>query len=350
MSAGIRSSLRWYAALFTAIIFGDAVNAASIGHSAATNIQESSFVTLGGIEQWVTIRGGDTGNPILLVVHGGPGDVLSPHVDRFAPYESEFIVVQWDQRGAGRTYGVYGDETPRLTLDRVANDGIELAEYLSRHLEKDSLIVLGHSWGTVIATEMVTRRPELFSAYVGTGQIASWARSVQAQFDFLETLARQTDDEELSAELAAMQPLDPMDLEQFGRLSGLLRSHLDPADAAWLEGLRERASGMFTEQELSDVIDGMNFSGRSLISTQMEVDLFESVPRLEVPLFVIQGHADLFTPTRAAVAYFEHVDAPLKALFVIDEAGHFALVTHQAAFRDALLEITRTLSSETGER
>lgn len=342
--------MRRYTALFIAIIFGNAVFAASIGTAAPTNIQKSSFITLGGIEQWVTIRGDDTANPVLLVVHGGPGDVLSPHVDRFAPYESEFIVVQWDQRGSGRTYGIYGDETPQLTLDRVANDGIELAEYLSRRLERNSVIVLGHSWGSVIAMEMVTRRPELFSAYVGTGQVASWARSVQAQFDFLETQARQTGDEELTAELAAIQPLDPMNLEHFQRLNRPLRRHLDPADAAWLKGLRERAGEMFTEQELSDLTEGMNFSGRSLISTQMQVDLFETVPRLEVPMFVIQGRNDLFTPSRAAIAYFEHVDAPLKDLIVIEDAGHFVLVTHQEAFLTALLEITRTVASKTGRR
>ena len=153
--------------------------------------------------------------PVLLVAHGGPGDVLSPHVDEFAPYEKDFIVVQWDQRGSGRTYGLYGDETPELTLQRVAADGIELAVHLTKHLQKANLVVLGHSWGSVIAIEMATRRPDLFSAYVGTGQVASWERSVQAQFDFLLVRAQRTGDQGLSAELAAIQPLDPDKLGTF---------------------------------------------------------------------------------------------------------------------------------------
>jgi proline iminopeptidase len=313
--------------------------------AAAAAIEESSFVTLGGIEQWVTIRGDDTDKPVLLIVHGGPGDVLSPHIDRFIPYETAFVVVQWDQRGAGRTYGLYGEGTPQLTLDRVANDGIELAEYLTRRLQKSSVIVLGHSWGSVIGIEMISRRPALFSAYVGTGQVASWARSVQAQFDFLETRAKQSGDQELSAELAAIQPLDPLSLDHFRHLNGPLRRYLDPADAEWLAGLRERASTLFTAQELADVSEGMTFSGRSLISTQMQVNLFEAAPRVEVPFFLIQGRNDLFTPTRPAITYFEHVDAPVKDLAVIENAGHFALVTHQEEFLGALREAMRTAGS-----
>jgi pimeloyl-ACP methyl ester carboxylesterase len=305
--------------------------------AASQEVREARFVQLGGIEQWVTIRGDNRDKPVLLVAHGGPGDVLSPHVDEFAPYEKEFIVVQWDQRGSGRTYGLYGDETPELTLERVAADGIELAVYLTKHLKKANVIVLGHSWGSVIAVEMTTRRPDLFSAYVGTGQVASWERSVRAQFDFLVALAERTDDQGLRNELATMQPLDPRSLEHFRRLNTPLRRRLNLADATWLRELRDWATQSLTEQELSDLSGGMNFSGRSLISTQIQVNLFETAPRLEVPMLVIQGQDDLFTPTGPAIAYFEHVDAPQKKIVVIEEAGHFALVTHQSAFLEALL-------------
>lgn len=318
-----------------------AVGAAAKGQ----RVEEARFVELGGIQQWVTIRGDDQDKPVLLVVHGGPGDVLSPHVDEFESYEAEFIVVQWDQRGSGRTYGLYGDETPELTLARVAADGIELAAYLKQYLQKEKVIVLGHSWGSVIAIEMVTRRPDLFGAYVGTGQVASWERSVQAQFDFLETQAQRTGDPELSADLEAIQPLGPGSLEHFRLLNAPLRRHLTDADATWLGELREWATRTLSEQELSDLSGGMTFSGGSLISTQIQVDLFETAPRLEAPMFVIQGQNDLFTPTGPAIAYFEYVEAPIKKLVVIAGAGHFALLTHQSAFLEALLDATRDVSA-----
>jgi pimeloyl-ACP methyl ester carboxylesterase len=312
----------------------------------AQRVEKAQFVELGRIQQWVTIRGEDQNKPVLLVVHGGPGDVLSPHVEEFAPYELDFTVVQWDQRGSGRTFSLYGDDTPELTLERVAADGIELAAYLTEHLQTEKVIVVGHSWGSVIATEMVKRRPDLFNAYVGTGQVASWKRSVQAQFDFLEAAAQRAGDQELSAELQVIQPLDPTNLEHFRRLNAPLRRHLNPADATWLRELREWATETLTEDELSDLSGGMNFSGRSLIATQMQVDLFETAPRLEVPMFIIQGQDDLFTPTGPAIAYYEYADAPLKKLVVIEDAGHFALVTHQRAFLNALLDTTRRVRNE----
>ena len=176
------------------------VHAPATEHRGA-RVEDARFVTLGGLDQWITIRGEDASKPILLLVHGGPGDVQSPLVSTYAPYERDFVLVQWDQRGAGRTYGRNGADTPDLTLDRVAKDGVELTEYLRARFRGNDIIVLGHSWGTAIATEMVRRRPELFAAYVGTGQIASWSESVDAQFDFLEARAHETGDARMLAEL-----------------------------------------------------------------------------------------------------------------------------------------------------
>jgi pimeloyl-ACP methyl ester carboxylesterase len=110
-----------------------------------TAIDRSSFVSIGGIDQWVSIKGEDPGNPVLLVVHGGPGEAQWPAAERYKPWEKAFTVVQWDQRGAGHTYGRYGAHTPDVTLDRIAKDGIEVAEYLCRTLGKKEIIDLGHS-------------------------------------------------------------------------------------------------------------------------------------------------------------------------------------------------------------
>ncbi len=93
-------------------------------------VQEAKFVTIGGIEQWITIRGQQSNLPLLLIIHGGPGDAQSPYTDVYADYEKKFIVVQWDQRGAGKTFGKYREQTPNLTIDQLVRDGIELAQYL----------------------------------------------------------------------------------------------------------------------------------------------------------------------------------------------------------------------------
>ena len=312
----------------------------------AVPVAEARFVSLGGLEQWITIRGDDRRNPILLLVHGGPGDVQSPLVSTYRPYERDFVLVQWDQRGSGKTFQRHGTATPNLTLARLAADGTELAEYLGARFAPRKVVVLGHSWGTAIATEMVLAKPALFAAYVGTGQIASWAESVEAQFGFLKEKARETRDTAMTAQLEAIGKPDPANPTQYFAFTRPLRRFLGPADSAWLANLLPliKSSPGFEESDLEAIGDGMNLSGRTLLPTQMQERLSTSALRFAVPYIVIQGREDIFTPTAPAVAYFRKIVAPAKRLIVVDRAGHFALATHAERFATALkdaLERTR---------
>ena len=200
------------------------------------------------------------------------GDVQSPLVDIYDAYERNFILVQWDQRGAGMTFGKYQDQTPDLTLNRLMSDGIELAEYLKNRFKQNGIIVLGHSLGTAIATGMVEKRPDLFAAYVGTGQIASWAESVQWQFDYLKSKAVSTNDKDLLNELLKIDKPDPNNTEQYFGFTKHLRRYFCGADARWLQNLRELGKTI-PQNELDNLIGGMNFSGRVLLPFQMQEEL-----------------------------------------------------------------------------
>ena len=163
-----------YRKLDALVSFLRARNAEQFSIRSPTGIDEASYVPIGGIEQWVRIRGQDRANPVLLLLHGGPGDVTSCWTFvLFAPWEEHFTVVQWDQRGASRTLGNSGPAVaPTLTVDRMAQDGVELADYLRKHLAKDKIILVAHSFGSIIGLRMVQTMPDLFDAYVGTGQVA----------------------------------------------------------------------------------------------------------------------------------------------------------------------------------
>jgi pimeloyl-ACP methyl ester carboxylesterase len=308
--------------------------------SSQRRVEEAGFVPIGGIDQFVTIRGDDASNPVLLLVHGGPGDVQSPFVSEYAPYERAFTLVQWDQRGAGRTYGRYGEATPDLTLDTVVRDGLELAEYLTRHLHKSKIILWGHSWGTVIGADMARRRPALFAVLVGTGQVGSWDRGIGYQHELVLAKARDSGDRALLETLDSLEPFDPRDLQDFLAVNRPMRTHLGTADSVWLAGIRQRITDVTTPEEPAAIGSGMNFSGATLFPTQVQEDLFSTAPNFEIPFVVIQGQHDLFTPTPVAIDYFEHVQAPRKELRVIEGAGHFVLVTHQDEVLAALLETT----------
>lgn len=298
-------------------------------------IEEASFVPLGGIEQFVTIRGDNRSNPVLLHIHGGPGWAFAAFTAEFALYEADFTVVQWDQRGSGCTFGRHGEATPELTLDRLASDGIELAGHLRSRLGGPKIIVLGHSFGSIVAIEMVRRAPEQFVLYVGTAQFASFAGAVEAQLAHLQRLA--ADDPALTSELEALAALDSQSLQRFGGVNRILQGGRLPAvDVAWLQRLPARASEAMTPEELADWQAGRQASGRRLITQIAGVELFATARRLEVPFVVIQGSDDLITPTAVARSYFEQVEAPWKDFVVVDGASHFPHLTHAPQFLSAL--------------
>lgn len=289
-------------------------------------IDQSSFVSIGGIDQWISIKGDDSRNPVLLVIHGGPGEAQWPAPDKYKRWEKAFTVVQWDQRGAGHTFGRYSTETPDVTLDRIAKDGIEVATYLCRTLDKKKIIILGHSWGSIVAVTMVQMKPELFAAYVGTGQVASWKASVETQFDLLLAKARQDGDEATVKQLEAIGRPDPA--------------------KAWLKSLRANATAMMTTdpKDIQHLADGMDFSAKHVLPDQMATDLPSTADKIDTAFFVIQGRDDVVTPTKAAIDYFTRVNAPKKELILIPDAGHFAFMTAADAFLTALTDKVRPIA------
>jgi proline iminopeptidase len=301
---------------------------------AGNRIEEGSFIAIGGIDQWVTIRGEDDRKPVLLLLHGGPGDTQSPFASAYAPYEKDFVLVQWDQRGGGRTYEKYGAKTPDLSLERQIADGIELAERLRQRFPRQKLILLGHSWGTILGTGMVQKRGDLFDAYVGAGQVASWADIVRYQYDYHLAAARKAGDADTVTRLEALGALDPTNFAQFRVINRTMRQNMPQADKAWFDGLTS-APGMTTAARRT-AADGMNFSGAALMGTLTHVDLTQTAPSFPIPWCIVHGREDLNTPLSAAERYFAVMKAPRKKMMIIEGAGHFALATNAAEFVAAL--------------
>jgi len=332
--------------LVTSLWLSNGMAAATLGplNTTATPIQEERFVTFGGIEQWITIRGANRANPVLLIVHGGPGDAQSGLRSIYAVYEKDFTIVQWDQRGAGRTYGKNPNSPPEP--ERVESDGIELAQYLCNYLEKKKIVLLGHSWGTHLGVEMVQRRPELFAVYVGTGQVGSWRANIQAQFDFLLAKARAANDRKRVEQLEAVGKPDPNDAAKYFSWWSMRNPYMSPDDARWFAELREivRSNPEFTEAYMKTLGDGMSFSGRTTVGAMLKTELPTTANTIKVPFIVIQGKEDMVTPTSVAVEYFQVVKAPKKKLILIEHAGHFAFVTHREEFLAALVKYVRPLA------
>jgi pimeloyl-ACP methyl ester carboxylesterase len=142
----------------------------------------------------------------LLYLHGGPGGSLRLATAAWRPWERHFRVVHWDQRGTGLTFKKHGETLAgTLTIDRVVEDGIELSEYL-RSRFGGKIVLVGHSWGSVLGVYMIRRRPDLFAAYVGTGQVANMRRNEEVNYARQLAQAKAVDDKPAVDALVALGP------------------------------------------------------------------------------------------------------------------------------------------------
>src|SRR5207247_2933666 len=176
-------------------------------------------------------------------------------------------------------------------------DGIEVAQYLCPTQYKKKVIVLGHSWGSIVAVNMVRQRPDLFAAYVGTGQVASWAASVRGQFALLFRKARADNDQDSIRMFETIGEPDPANAKQYFGFTKNLRAAMAPSDQAWLEGLRTQIPKHFggSEKDFEDFLKGMDFSAKHVLPDQMATDLPATASRINIPFFVIQGRDDVIT-------------------------------------------------------
>jgi pimeloyl-ACP methyl ester carboxylesterase len=302
---------------------------------ASPGVREAGFVELGGLPQWVSLRGERRDNPILLILHGGPGSTYSPMAPRLRSWERHFTVVQWDQRGAGKTFGKNG-KTP-LTFERLVADGLELIDHLCHRLAQSRLILLGSSVGSITGLRIAKRRPERLHAYVGTDQnVGLSAAGLERTLAHL----RATGDQAGARALAGLGP-DPATWSRaaFDRRNRLL-VRASPGTPNMVTQLLLPSLLTSPEHSLGDVLDffrGLAFSGDQLFDELRAFDARALGPRFELPCFVFQGAADWLTPVPDARAFFEQLEAPRKDFALVEGAGHLAAFARPQRFLELLL-------------
>ncbi|HEX3701028.1 MAG TPA: alpha/beta fold hydrolase [Phenylobacterium sp.] len=310
-------------------------------------IQEARFVRIGGLDQWISIRGQDRRNPVLLVVHGGPGGSMVPNQYLLRSWERDFTVVQWDQRGAGKTFSRAGaDGTGKLSLDLIAGDGLQVADWLRAHLHKAKLVLVGHSWGTMVASEMARRRPDLFSAYVGTGVVVDAVRGEAMGYQMLARRVRADGDGKALADLQRIGPPPYKTMADLFAERRILFAH--PPVSERDRQARQNNSGLF-EPELS-LRDGYLYSAAEKYSEDqlydaiIHYDAYARGVSFQCPVFVFQGAEDAQTATPLAVEYFNRLQAPHKELALLPGGGHFAITSEPALFLKELDARVRPLA------
>lgn len=308
-------------------------------------VNEERFVPIGGIEQWVTIKGASCANPVVLFLHGGPGNTMSPYASAvYGAWEKEFTLVQWDQRGAGKTFGRNpGSAESRLTIEQMTRDGTELASYLAKHLGKKKVVLLGGSWGSVLGIHMAKSRPDLFHAYISIGQLVSYQDNQTASYQKVLALARKAEDTKTVATIEALGPPPWTNPRNFGILRRATRVYeaptATPAPASWWVPSPEYA----TPAMEADYVAGEDYSYLEFVGLKGDgmlslVDLPKLGTTFDLPIFFVQGSEDLVTTPEVAKRYFDTIVAPQKAYILLPNTGH----DPNTAMIDAEYDILKT--------
>jgi len=297
-------------------------------------IQDGRFVRINGREEWVTLRGENRDNPVILFLHGGPSEANSPFVGFYRPFEKDYVFVQWDQPGAGKTYIRAGSRQPKLTLDGMADDGIAVAEQLRDTLHKPRIILIGQDWGAFLGLQMIRKRPDLFQAFVGTGQAVSWLGEQAPQYQYTLRRAAAAHDQKTLDGLGKIGPPPYRSLaayRKFGDYFGAYWSHQDLAAVQQLK-VSLYLSPELSWSEMFGWAKALRSGEETLTPVMMGIDLRTADRRFPVPVFFIQGADDLITPASMVADYEASLQAPATRLDVVPGAGHMVMWQQPAAF------------------
>lgn len=297
------------------------------------SVAEAVDLEIGGLKQFVLTRGRSVDNPVLLFLHGGPGDAEG-HMLRYYNKELEdhYIVVCWDQRGAGRSFS---KDIPKesMTITQMISDVNELTQYLKDKYKKDKIFLMGHSWGAYLGMRVVSQYADDYYAMISIGQVANQVKSEELAYYAVLQKAKDDNNEKAVKELTKLGP--PLNgvygdemidiiiqrnwaMEYGGTAYGLNKGQLF--------SLLLKPLLFHKEYRLKDKINwtkGAGFAGVLLFPLMLEELLNETVTEIQIPYYLFHGRNDLNTSYEVAKDYYNSLIAPKKEMFTFENSSHF---------------------------
>lgn len=303
------------------------------------SIAEIKRVNIGGVEQTLLIRGNNINNPVILFLHGGPGQSEIGYMREYQKQlEKEFVVVRWDQRGAGSSYS---KDIPKdsFTLNQFVKDTDDVTDYLRERFNKSKILLCGHSWGTVLGVLAVKDNPEKYLAYIGVGQVVDIASNERISYEFAHNKAIENKDNE------AVNVLESIDVDgtfdnmlkyrrYVGQYGGLIKTKPQKGMGSSLL--------MSSEYNLRDKINYRNSviqSCRLLNEELYKVNFMEDIKELEIPLYFIAGIDDYTTVFSLVEEFYNQIEAPHKEFIVFENSAHLPQLEEPQKFSDCLIRI-----------
>lgn len=301
-------------------------------------------VTLNGSQQWVSIRGQDTTMPVLLFLAGGPGgSQLATARYALGGLEAHFVVVNWEQPGAGKSFDAVDRTT--ITPERYIADAHALVLHLRERFGQDKVYVLGESWGSALGIMLVQRYPELFHAFVGTGQMVAFLENDLMCYDFALNWARARGDAQKVEALTQQGPPPYYGPGMSWKEAAFLMDTFNYMNAN--PAIADNGANTFRdlaapEYGLYDKVSWFRgvLETLDLVYPQLwEVDFRQQATKLAVPVYFLIGRHDINAPTVLAEQYFALLDAPHKEIVWFEHSGHTPWVSESDRFVRVMVEM-----------
>jgi pimeloyl-ACP methyl ester carboxylesterase len=306
------------------------------------NINIIEKIQLGGINQWISIRGHDRSNPILLFLHGGPGATC-----RYYNYQlgKIFIIVNWDQRGAGKSYSSEVTKDS-MNIEQFLSDTNELVEYLKKKFNKNKIFLVGHSWGSFLGISTVYKYPDNFYAYIGIGQVVNGRSNEQISYDYTLNMEKKYKNNHAIEELTTISKM-----KDGLYCNGRTGIHVE---RKWLYRLGKNkykksnfyrcinimiSRKIFSPKGRSNYKKGLNFSAENLWGWMDNVDLFSQIPQIKIPTFFLTGRYDYVSSFELVNKYYNQLEAPLKELIWFERSSHSPHIEEPDIFYDVMNRI-----------
>jgi pimeloyl-ACP methyl ester carboxylesterase len=315
------------------------------GHNVSRSIASLEKVNLGGQEQWILIRSIDITKPVILFLHGGPGTsnmcLLRKYTDEL---EKHFIVVTWDQRGAGKSYQAINPHSS-MTIDRFVLDTGELTQLLCHRFDQKKIFLVGHSWGSLIGILSIQKYPDSYHAYIGTGQIVNMQENEQISYDW--TLAQATKAKDNQA-IRTLTEIGNPPYAGDGQKKMMTQRRLLGKYGGELYGSQKGAFPLIFSSLISateyTLLDKVNFfkgifaSNHLLWQKLLTINLKKQELSFKVPIYFALGKHDYEVPSVIAEQYFEMIEAPKKELIWFENSAHLANIEENEKFNNLLID------------
>lgn len=300
------------------------------------SISEKTFLTISGVRQGMFIRSKDTGNPVLLYVHGGPAFPNFFLFEKYKPgLENHFTVCYWEQRGGGLSYSP--EISPEsMTFEQLTSDAIEVTNYLRMRFRKDKIYIMAHSGGTPIAIQAVAKEPQLYHAYIAMAQITRQWESEKIAYHFMKEKYA------ASGNLKALKELKkyPVEKNDAGVISFFKSPFRDKAmhelGIGTMRNMKSVITGVFipvwlckaytVREKINIWVSKLKFVKKARFTDELfKMDIPELVPKLEIPVYFFNGKYDLTVNVNLSKAYLEKLEAPVKGFYMFENSAHSPL-------------------------